>query len=103
MPGDSRGTGSLCTLEVFGPSLVSEVARKTIPSRRSGKICTKLSAPEWIGSTIAFGAVVDSFRGLELLPFEYAGLRGEGSIPVPLPPPLHCSPLYPIVRIDSKN
>ena len=33
----------------------------------------------------------------------YAGLRGEGSIPVPLPPPLRCSPLYPIVRIDSKN
>jgi hypothetical protein len=22
---------------------------------------------------------------------------------IPLSPPLHCSPLYPIVRIDSKN
>jgi len=36
-------------------------------------------------------------------PWAYDGLLGEGSNPVPLPPPLHCSPLYPIVRIDSKN
>jgi hypothetical protein len=33
----------------------------------------------------------------------HADLYGDGSTPVPLPPPLHCSPLYPIVRIDSKN
>jgi hypothetical protein len=32
-----------------------------------------------------------------------AGGLGESLSAVPLPPPLHCSPLYPIVRTDSET
>jgi hypothetical protein len=50
-------------------------------------------ASPWLG-------IADSVRWTT---FRHAGPRGEGSIPVPLPPPLHCSPLYPTVRNYRQN
>jgi hypothetical protein len=46
-------------------------------------------------------AVPISGNRTRLDPLDYSGLRGEGSTPVPLPPPFlrHSSPLYPIIRI----
>ena len=64
------------------------------PTPGSAHLVQGVTAPQAAHSAVTAGAPSRDATQMRLSPLGYDGVRGEGSIPVPLPPPMTPPPAF---------